>query len=176
MLLVIASVVIALLFHPEPSQVPEEAGPAPLPDTQAPMTNMGPRQSPDRAVIHPTGPTPPDAVVHPEGVAFGSGQPPDREIELLMTLLRAYRDEFGGFPTGEDNPQFLNAMAGGNPGAIWFLPRPHPRIDAEGRLLDPWGAPYFFHAVSRDYLEIRSAGPDRELFTGDDLVRPKPRP
>jgi hypothetical protein len=167
--------VASLVFPPD--RTPESPATAVPPSPPAaPAITADPPAAPHRAVTQPAGPTPPEAPVHPEGAAFGSGQPPEREIDVLMSLLNAYREEFGSFPTGEDNPQILNAMAGGNPGAIWFLPRPHPRIDTAGRLLDSWGSPYVFHPISRDHLEIRSAGPDGELFSDDDLVRPPPRP
>ncbi|MDP3850899.1 MAG: type II secretion system protein GspG [Luteolibacter sp.] len=133
--------------------------------------------SPGRAVSRTAGDTPPAAVVHPEGAAFGrAGVSPQREIEVLMNILEAYRREFGAFPAGEDNAQVLNALAGGNPQRIWFFPRPHPRLDAAGNLLDSWGNPYFFHMISRDHLEIRSRGADGELFTSDDPAHPPPRP
>jgi hypothetical protein len=56
------------------------------------------------------------------------------------------------------------------------LPPDLASIDAQGRLLDRWGTPYFFHAVSRTELEIRSAGPDGKLGTDDDVPLPEARP
>jgi hypothetical protein len=35
-------------------------------------------------------------------------------------------------------------------------------------MCDRWGTPYFFHQVSKTEMEIRSAGPDRRMWTGDD--------
>ncbi len=127
---------------------------------------------PQRAVIATSGTTPENAIVHPEGRAFGNGPSPKQEIEILHQLFRAYRDEYRSFPTGEDNAQFISAMTGGNPKKIWYLTRPHHRINPQGRLVDQWGTPYVFHAISRDYLEIRSAGPDKEVYSDDDLVHP----
>ena len=59
-----------------------------------------------------------------------------------------------------DNPKqanFLNAEAG-------------MRVNGQGELVDSWGTPYFFHQVSGTETEIRSAGPDRKMWTEDDLV------
>ena len=39
-----------------------------------------------------------------------------------------------------------------------------------GELTDAWGTPYFFHQLSGTEMEIHSAGPDRRMFTGDDLI------
>lgn len=48
------------------------------------------------------------------------------------------------------------------------IPASHPAI-VSGQLVDRWGSPWFFHQMSADVIEVRSAGPDRRLFTGDDL-------
>ena len=40
----------------------------------------------------------------------------------------------------------------------------------DGELVDRWGTPYFFHSVSAEKMEIVSAGPDKELWTDDDVV------
>ena len=37
-------------------------------------------------------------------------------------------------------------------------------------ILDRWGAPYFFHQLSKNEMEIRSAGPDKAMWTNDDVV------
>jgi hypothetical protein len=37
--------------------------------------------------------------------------------------------------------------------------------------VDRWGEPLYFHAISRDRLEIRSAGPDKIMWTPDDVQR-----
>jgi hypothetical protein len=44
------------------------------------------------------------------------------------------------------------------------------RINARGELVDYWGTPFFFHQLSGTEMEIRSAGPDRVMWTVDDLV------
>ena len=40
----------------------------------------------------------------------------------------------------------------------------------EGELVDAWGTPYFFHQISGSEMEIHSAGPDKIMWTSDDLV------
>ncbi len=44
------------------------------------------------------------------------------------------------------------------------------RINAGGELVYSWGTPFFFHQLSATQMEIRSAGPDRVMWTADDLV------
>jgi hypothetical protein len=44
------------------------------------------------------------------------------------------------------------------------------RINENGELVDPWGTPYFFHQLSGTEMEIHSAGPDKIMWTRDDLV------
>jgi hypothetical protein len=51
------------------------------------------------------------------------------------------------------------------------IPRNHP-ILRDGQLIDRWGTPWQVHPLSVDILQLRSAGPDRKLYTPDDLVTP----
>jgi hypothetical protein len=96
------------------------------------------------------------------------------DLAIVLNLFTHYRTRFEGYPVGEDNATFVNALTGSNPGRLAFISRDHPAIDAQGRLLDRWGEPFFFHLLGRDQLEIRSAGPDRELYTTDDLLIASP--
>ncbi len=53
------------------------------------------------------------------------------------------------------------------------LPADHPAIRG-GRLLDRWGTPWQVHPLAGNLIQLRSAGPDRRLYTADDLVAPNP--
>ena len=97
------------------------------------------------------------------------------DLGVVMNLFTEYRIRFRSFPVGEDNASFVNALTGRNPSRLAFLPKNHAAIDAQGQLLDRWGKPFFFHLLGRDALEIRSAGPDQELYTADDLVKASPK-
>ena len=44
------------------------------------------------------------------------------------------------------------------------------RVNENGEMVDPWGTPYFFHQLSGHEMEIHSAGPDKIMWTFDDLV------
>lgn len=69
------------------------------------------------------------------------------------------------------NEELAAALRGRNRAQLRFLPETHPVFNAPGQLVDRWGTPLFFHAVSRDRLDIRSAGPDKVMWTEDDLHR-----
>ncbi len=92
---------------------------------------------------------------------------PAGALQAVEQLLYFYRQGLGENPTGQ-NEDVVAAMLGENPKRAAYLPANSPAIK-DGKLLDPWGTPYWFHPVSRDRMEIRSAGPDRDLFTSDDL-------
>ena len=87
-----------------------------------------------------------------------------------MEIFNLYRARFGSFPSGEDNPQIMNALMGANPEKLPIFPLKHPRLSADGALLDAWKSPFFFHLISSDHMEIRSPGPDQEIYTPDDIV------
>jgi len=96
--------------------------------------------------------------------------PPEEELQAVAQLLYVYRQGFGENPVGQ-NEDVVAALLGENEKRTAFLPAGISSI-VEGRLVDRWGSPYWFHPVSGREMEIRSAGPDRELFTGDDLALP----
>ena len=87
----------------------------------------------------------------------------------MRTQIRLYGSTFGGNPVGT-NPEITRALQGENPKQINFLKDDGNRVNSQGELVDAWGTPYFFHQLSGTEMEIRSAGPDRVLWTDDDLV------
>lgn len=99
----------------------------------------------------------------------GSGA---RDVEVLHQITGALLSSLKGAarPPLGDNADFARALRGQNKLGVLLLPPRHPAFAADGRLVDRWGTPYHFHPVSADFVELRSAGPDRVLFTGDDLL------
>lgn len=95
--------------------------------------------------------------------------------KVVLKMFDAYRSRFGGYPTGSDNREFVNALVGNNPKGLPILDRSHSRLNEKGELLDGWGTPYFFHLIDRNFIEVRSAGPDRVMYTADDVVAAPPR-
>lgn len=99
-----------------------------------------------------------------------SGLPPATVLENTRSVFRNFASRFGGNPVGT-NPEISAALNGGNPKQVNFLEAEDGlRINARGELIDSWGTPYFFHQLSGTEMEIHSAGPDRTMWTPDDLV------
>ena len=69
------------------------------------------------------------------------------------------------------NEEFAAAMRGKNPAQLRFLPDSHPAFNGRYQLVDRWQTPLFFHSLGHDRIDIRSAGPDRTLWTEDDIHR-----
>ena len=92
-----------------------------------------------------------------------------KDIENIQFLLRDYRTRLGDNPTGT-NAEIMKELMGGNRVQVKLGPPEGQKLNDEGELLDRWGAPYFFHQLSRNEMEIRSAGPDRAMWTADDVV------
>lgn len=69
------------------------------------------------------------------------------------------------------NEEFAAALMGKNSAREVFLKAPHPCLSAKSQIVDRWGSPLFFHVRDPSRIDIRSAGPDREMWTEDDLHR-----
>ena len=113
------------------------------------------------AVIPPAGP--------PSPLQFTNFSAPII-LENMSRAIRQYGGMFGGNPVG-NNPEITSQLSGNNPKHISFInAEAGMRINENGELIDPWGTPYFFHQLSGTDMEIHSAGPDRVMWTMDDLV------
>jgi hypothetical protein len=88
--------------------------------------------------------------------------------ETVTKMITAFHTRMGENPVGT-NAEITKSLMGGNPIHATFSPDV-PRLNAKGELIDPWGTPYFFHQISGDHMEIRSAGPDKIMGTSDDIV------
>jgi hypothetical protein len=99
-----------------------------------------------------------------------------RTLNLLTTALKLYRQEYGGFPSG-DNAAVVRALNGANPRKMVFLPSPRRSFSSEcptvvlsqGQAVDAWNTPLRFHLKER--LRIESAGEDRTFGTSDDIIQ-----
>ena len=94
-----------------------------------------------------------------------------RDLQILNGILLAWQANFHGQgnPVG-DNAAITTALTGKNPLNFQFIRHDHPAINVSGELCDRWGTPFFFHALSGTRMELRSAGPDRKMYTDDDIV------
>ena len=97
--------------------------------------------------------------------------PPEIAVENMSRAIRQYGEMFGGNPVGT-NPEFTRQLGGDNPKHINLInAEAGMRVNEDGELIDPWGTPYFFHQISGSDTEVRSAGPDRVMYTADDIVK-----
>ena len=91
-------------------------------------------------------------------------------LQNVRHAITRYGAMFGGNPVGT-NPEITAQLAGNNPKQINFIQiEAGMRVNNSGELVDTWGTPLFFHQLSGTDTEVRSAGPDRKLWTPDDLV------
>ena len=99
--------------------------------------------------------------------------PPENDLTLISRLM----DNFTLLvKSAADRPLSANedwaaAFRGMNPAHERFLPDQSIALNAQGQLVDRWGSPLFFHALGEKRFELRSAGPDKKLWTADDLHR-----
>jgi len=94
--------------------------------------------------------------------------PEQQEAEEIALNIRDFAQRFRGNPTGT-NAEIVKALTGENEANATYLPSKLRRLNDQGELLDAWGTPYFFHANSATEMEVRSAGPDKKLYTHDDV-------
>ena len=69
------------------------------------------------------------------------------------------------------NEDLADALRGKNRAQLRFLPADAPCFNPQGQLVDRWQTPLFFHANDQQRLDIRSAGPDKQMWTADDIHR-----
>ncbi len=98
---------------------------------------------------------------------------PENDLTLLSRLMENFTLLV---KTAKDRPLSANAdwaaaFQGHNPAKERFLPDQHRALNSNGELVDRWTTPLFFHALGGGRYEIRSAGPDRQLWTIDDVHR-----
>lgn len=94
------------------------------------------------------------------------------DIEIVRQLISQYftaLQNHAGPPIG-DNADLVRALTGKNPLRLTVIPPGHAAVSEGGQLRDRWGTPYHLHRIAERDYEIRSAGPDRKLFTADDVV------
>ncbi len=91
------------------------------------------------------------------------------ELDRINLMLRDYRTLTGENPVGT-NAEIMAAAMGDNPKQAKLGPPEGAKLNEKGELIDRWNTPYFFHQLSRDHMEIRSAGPDKIMWTDDDPV------
>ena len=117
----------------------------------------------------------PAAMQHPAAAALARYAAPDTDPRDDLRAVASVLDTFRLLAKGDalplgSNEEISAALRGESRAKLALLPRDHPAFDKSGRLVDRWGTPLFFHAQSAKEIEIRSAGPDREMGTTDDIL------
>jgi hypothetical protein len=96
------------------------------------------------------------------------GQEAPADLQAVNQVFYVYRQAHGENPSGH-NEIITAALLGQNASGTIFIPPNSPCIQ-NGTLVDRWGTPFWFHSITAHVMEIRSAGPDKNLFTADDIV------
>ena len=91
------------------------------------------------------------------------------DLGSLEQVFELYRFVFKANPVGSENQEIMAQLLGNNAKKLVFFPRNHPSLNEDGVLLDRWGTPYYFHPLSAQLMDMRTAGPDGNLWTDDDL-------
>ncbi len=151
-------------------QAPDAASPSMsgLPDLRSDPSRVTSSVTPGAPLVRtastPTTPVAAAASSRPESQAEGKA-----DLESVRLMLRDFRTRMRENPVGS-NAEIMRAMMGSNEVGMRLEPPGGLNLNANGELLDLWGTPFFFHQLSKDSMEIRSAGPDCRLWTADDLV------
>ena len=190
LLILVGAAVFYWLAKEEPAAPVAVSAAAPAKVVGEPAAAPGPAQespvpAPAAAPARPSVPQPmrapvtPGMVVHTTAPAVRQPDPPRgpdvvpdaarEEADGIALNLRNYGSRYGGNPSGT-NAEIVKALNGGNAQGVRFLSQELLRLNSQGELVDRWDTPYFFHQMSASHMEVRSAGPDKMLWTLDDIV------
>ncbi len=150
----------------EPEELPETAAIDPEPAAPRPRTEES-RASSRRNFENPLVESYPPGMPPPRPAEIDNPELA-AEFEKIHLMLREYRALTGENPVGT-NREIMKALMGENPKGARFGPPEGQSLNENGELIDRWGTPYFFHQMTKDWMEIRSAGPDRRMWNEDDL-------
>ena len=101
--------------------------------------------------------------------------PEEERLSVLSEIFSFYRLAYKENPVGVDNFEFTEQLLGKNRMSIVFI-APDCAALRGNELVDEWGTPYFFHPISSEVMGMISAGPDREMWTKDDVSLGNPSP
>jgi hypothetical protein len=146
-----------------PAALPVEAQSTPRVANPAPSNTVVPDQLASRAA------SPNPAVAAGTETNTLPDLPPLTVLDKARVVIRNYHGAFGENPVGT-NPEITTALKGKNPKQINFVEDSGLRVNDKGEMVDGYGTPFFFHQISGQEMEIRSAGKDRIMWTPDDLV------
>ena len=106
----------------------------------------------------------------PEIAAAAPALPPPTVLDNARVAIHNYHDRFGENPVG-NNAEITAALMGKNPKSVNFITAESGlRVNGQGEMIDAWDTPFFFHQLSSQLTEIRSAGQDKQMWTFDDQI------
>jgi len=105
-----------------------------------------------------------------ERLLVENGSPAEDRAALqdIVTSYLQNTNTSSRLPLGP-NEEFAHALTDPDSMGDTAIPLNHPAIK-NGQIIDRWGKPWFFHQESSGSVSTRSAGPDRKLFTPDDVT------
>ena len=140
----------------KPTSPPEVATPRP------PVTGNQRLPAPAKVTFLP--------VAETANLLHAENEDPQEDLHILEGLLEGYRRVYKWNPVAGLNEEVVEALIGYNDKNVALIAADHPAINDQGQLVDRWGTPYVFHALSGEHMQIASAGPDKKLGTPDDFV------
>lgn len=142
-----------------PSATAENPVPPATPAAATPAAGVSapPVARPSNAQVFPGSTT--EIPVAPEEIT--------EDLNAVDATIRNFQAVHGENPIGS-NAEITGALLGNNLKQIKLEVPAGSQVNGQGEMCDRWGTPYFFHQVSKTEMEIRSAGPDRQMWTGDD--------
>ncbi len=121
-------------------------------------------------------PPPPDMFSNPGDRALdGYGNPalaPENDVRMMAHMLTTFltiRKNATDRPLSA-NGEWSAALRGLRSGTEAWISDKLPVFDSQHRLTDRWDTPLHFHSLGDQRWQIRSAGPDRELWNEDDIL------
>ncbi|MEP4079740.1 hypothetical protein [Haloferula sp.] len=134
-----------------------------LPAEEAPPTFSEDKEDPSAS------PLPGDTLL--DSYASEDTEPIDdlRKINRLLGGYFSVIKDQTKYPIG-GNADLAACLLGENANRMPFLRPDHPALNSESLLIDRWGTPLSVHPEAAREITLRSAGPDRTMFTDDDLI------
>jgi hypothetical protein len=155
-LLAVACILVLLFTQVTAPLVPIGAKSAPTNSPVVPAPTTAP-------ISDPLAPLPEAPLAKPSVT-----QTPEQELQQVSFSIESFRKSLGSNPVGA-NAEITQSLLGDNDKKLQIGLPDGVKQNAAGEMVDRWGTPYFFHQQSATEMEIRSAGPDRKLWTDDDL-------
>jgi hypothetical protein len=173
LLLLAAVIAVALFWRRESAPTAlrvadrDPSASTPLPSAPAIVATapQPPPPAPPDDAVQPAAPVAPAAIL--PVAAEEARRAVEAELDNVQFALRDFRTALKENPVGS-NAEITKALLGDNLKQVKMPIPAGSSVNGEGELCDRWGTPYFFHQLSGKEMEVRSAGPDRKMWTADD--------